>query len=103
MENSIEPRLEALNLAERILLLVDGNPLLVTAAQRLHDRLLLPPIEDILAKVPGDTLVARAKKIGVSREAYYLWVRGEQRPRGKAAKRISKLTGYPVKEIEGVR
>jgi DNA-binding XRE family transcriptional regulator len=57
------------------------------------------PMTDILAKVPGDTLTERARKIGVSRQTMYVWAEEKFRPTGAQAKTISKLTGVPVEQI----
>jgi DNA-binding XRE family transcriptional regulator len=57
------------------------------------------PMADILAKVPGDTLSARARKIGVSRQTMYVWAEEKFRPTPAQAKIIAKLTGVPVEHI----
>jgi DNA-binding XRE family transcriptional regulator len=57
------------------------------------------PLADILAKVPGDTLSERARKIGVSRQTMYVWAQEKFRPGRDQAAIISKLTGVPVEQI----
>jgi DNA-binding XRE family transcriptional regulator len=57
------------------------------------------PMADILAKVPGETLSARARKIGVSRQTLYVWAEEKFRPTPRQAKAIAKLTGVPVEHI----
>jgi DNA-binding MarR family transcriptional regulator/DNA-binding XRE family transcriptional regulator len=57
------------------------------------------PMHDILAKVPGDTLSARARRIGVSRQTMYVWASERSRPTTAQAEVISKLTGVPVVHI----
>jgi DNA-binding XRE family transcriptional regulator len=57
------------------------------------------PMTDILAKVPGETLSARARQIGVSRQTMYVWAEEKFRPTPAQAKIISKLTGVPVEHI----
>jgi DNA-binding XRE family transcriptional regulator len=57
------------------------------------------PMADILAKVPGETLSARARKIGVSRQTLYVWAEEKFRPTPRQAKVIAKLTGVPVEHI----
>jgi DNA-binding XRE family transcriptional regulator len=57
------------------------------------------PMADILAKVPGDTLSARARKIGVSRQTMYVWAEEKFRPTLPQARTIAKLTGVPVEQI----
>lgn len=92
---------EALRLTERLLELVDGDPLLSQSAKRLWDSLQLMPMERILAMVPGASLAARARHIGVTREAYYNWLRGRRRPDRSRAKRLSEITGVPATMIVG--
>lgn len=57
------------------------------------------PMEEILAKVPGESLSDRARKVGVSRQTMYVWAAERFRPTTRQAKRISKLTGVPVAQI----
>lgn len=57
------------------------------------------PLADILAKVPGETLAERARKIGVSRQTMYVWAQERFRPSSQQAAIIAKLTGIPVEQI----
>jgi DNA-binding XRE family transcriptional regulator len=57
------------------------------------------PLADILAKVPGDTLAERARKIGVSRQTMYVWAQERFRPSHAQASIIAELTGIPVEQI----
>ncbi|HEX3524863.1 MAG TPA: hypothetical protein VHT52_22595 [Stellaceae bacterium] len=57
------------------------------------------PMADILAKVPGDTLSDRARRIGVSRQTLYVWAEEKFRPTLKQARMIAKLSGVPVEQI----
>lgn len=57
------------------------------------------PMADILAKVPGETIVGKAQAIGVSRQTLYVWQRETARPNGEQARVISKLTGVPAAQI----
>jgi DNA-binding XRE family transcriptional regulator len=57
------------------------------------------PMAEILAKVPGDTLAARARAIGVSRQTMYVWAHERFRPSPEQAATISELTGVPVAHI----
>jgi transcriptional regulator with XRE-family HTH domain len=59
------------------------------------------PMADILRKVPGATVKARAERIGVSRQAYYDWLKGLYRPTGQQSKRLQRLTGIPAEVIRG--
>jgi hypothetical protein len=69
-------------------------------ALQLIDRMKLP-MSSVLAKVPGDTVVEKADRIGITRQAYYLWLRGIARPNTKQSKRLAKLTGYKAIDIRG--
>lgn len=57
------------------------------------------PMADILSRVPGDTLSARAKKLKVSRQTMYVWMAERFRPTLAQAKRIAKVTGEPIENI----
>ena len=57
------------------------------------------PMADILAKVPGDTLAERARRIGVSRQTMYVWAQERFRPSSAQAAIIAELTGVPVEQI----
>lgn len=57
------------------------------------------PMAEILAKVPGDSLAARARAIGVSRQTMYVWAQERFRPSGEQAAIIAKLTGVPLAQI----
>jgi DNA-binding XRE family transcriptional regulator len=57
------------------------------------------PMADILAKVPGDTLAARARAVGVSRQTMYVWAQERFRPSTEQARIIAELTGVPIDEI----
>jgi DNA-binding XRE family transcriptional regulator len=59
----------------------------------------LHPMAAILAKVPGDTLAARARAIGVSRQTMYVWAQEKFRPSTDQATIIADLTGVPIDEI----
>ena len=57
------------------------------------------PMAAILARVPGDTLAERARKIGVSRQTMYVWAQERFRPSSGQAAIIAKLTGVPAEQI----
>jgi DNA-binding XRE family transcriptional regulator len=57
------------------------------------------PMAAILAKVPGDTLAARARAIGVSRQTMYVWAQEKFRPSTEQAQTIAELTGVPIEQI----
>ena len=92
-------RLErAISLADQLIQVTGGldSPDVHAMAERL--RYTLRPamdIRDILALVPGETVAARARNIGVSRWTYYLWLDGRVRPNEERAARLAELTGIP--------
>lgn len=70
-------------------------------ARRMLARISAPPMSEILAKVPGNSVKEKAEHIGVSRIALWYWINGYNRPRDKAARQIAQLTGYSINEIRG--
>jgi DNA-binding XRE family transcriptional regulator len=83
-----------------LLILVDKAPLPAIASDlRAVAHKLRHPMADILAKVPGDTLAERARKIGVSRQTMYVWAAEKFRPSTDQARIIADLTGVPIDEI----
>jgi DNA-binding XRE family transcriptional regulator len=83
-----------------LLILVDKAPLPAIASDlRAVAHKLRHPMADILAKVPGDTLAARARAIGVSRQTMYVWAQEKFRPSTEQATIIAELTGVPIDEI----
>lgn len=94
-------RATALKLVER-LINTEGDEGVIALATEIRDRL-KKPMADILAKVPGDTVAEKAAACGVSRQAYYAWLRGVSRPVGDPAKRIAKLTGIAEEAITAAR
>ena len=69
-------------------------------AKQIQDRLALP-MSVVLGKVPGLTIAAKCAAIGVSRQAYYYWLRGMSRPNVTQSARIAKLTGLNADDIRG--
>lgn len=77
------------------------------AGSRQHDlaetlcKLLQPPpsAESILLAVPGETHVARAKAIGLSRQGYYNLRNGVSAPSGTVAKLLAQITGMPEEVV----
>jgi DNA-binding XRE family transcriptional regulator len=59
----------------------------------------LMPMIEVLAKVPGETITEKAENCGVTRQMWYLWLRGENRPSLTQATAISEMTGIPVERI----
>jgi DNA-binding XRE family transcriptional regulator len=69
-------------------------------AMQIQDRLALP-MSVVLKKVPGLTVAAKCQKIGVSRQAYYYWLRGMSRPNVTQSATIAKMTGINADDIRG--
>jgi DNA-binding transcriptional regulator YiaG len=70
-------------------------------AIRMRSRLNAMPMSDILAKMPGDTISAKARTLGVSRQTIHYWLNGETRPDDVQARKLEKLTGFSVAVIRG--
>lgn len=96
----MENRKRVLDLAERATHATDRA--IQRDARRMLARINAMPMSEILAKVPGDNMTQKAARIGVSKTAIWYWHHGYNRPRNKAAKRISQLTGLGVAEIRGL-
>lgn len=57
-------------------------------------------LKEILSGIaPGESHLARARKIGISRQTLYDWMSGKSRPSFRKAKRLSQLTGIPARDI----
>lgn len=69
-------------------------------AKRLRDQMRYS-MADILAKVPGANITEKAAAVGISRQAYYAWLRGMSRPNLAQAKTLAKMTGLTVEQIRG--
>lgn len=76
-----------------------GQPLALQRDIRMVVHKATYPMRDILAKVPGDSLTDRAKKLGVSRQTMYVWASEKFRPTRVQAKRVAKVTGVPIEHI----
>lgn len=102
MDSSTEAqnRKTALAVAERAVQVTDKA--VQRDARRIMARINAVPMAEILAQVPGDTMLQKAAAIGVTKTAVWYWHHGYNRPRSKAAKRIAKLTGLSVAAIRGL-
>jgi transcriptional regulator with XRE-family HTH domain len=69
-------------------------------AMSILDRLEMP-MEEVLSKIPGDTVSAKCVRIGVSRQTYYAWLRGVSRPNTKLSKKIATVTGLKWEDVQG--
>ena len=56
---------------------------------------------EILAKLPGDSILDACLRLRVSRNTYYCWLRGDRRPNAAKALRLSQITGYSLEDILG--
>ena len=70
-------------------------------AKEIQDRLAAIPMAMILAEVPGDSIKAKCKKIGISKQTFHYLKRGVNRPETRLARKLAKLTPYTVAEIRG--
>lgn len=92
-------RERALKLAERLAKIAPGSDegLLLRVTQ-IRDRL-KTPMADVLAKVPGESVTEKCKKIGITRQNYYAWLKGAYRPNRRQARKLAQLTGVAVEAI----
>ena len=91
----------ALKLAEKLLELTsETEEGLFRRVSQLRDRL-KTPMSMVLDAVQGDTVTEKAKRIGITRQAYYAWYKGEYRPNLKQAKRLAHLTDFSAEDIRG--
>lgn len=101
MSTNVELRHErARKLLER-LIKIAPDPLMRKRALKMHYRMKAMPLYEVLAKVEGNSVIEKAGKIGVTRQAYYDWLRGHSRPSLKHARVLAKITGYDVDAIRG--
>jgi transcriptional regulator with XRE-family HTH domain len=72
------------------------------AIEKVQRLLTAEPMSMILTHVlPGESVAAKAKALGVSRQTLYYWINGTTRPNIKQAKRLAKITGVPIEVIRG--
>lgn len=90
----------ALKLVER-LIKAGGNEGVTRRALKMRARLTATPMSIILDKVPGASVIEKAKSLGVSRQTFYYWLDGVTRPNFKQARKINKITGHDIAEIRG--
>jgi DNA-binding XRE family transcriptional regulator len=96
---------DAIKLAEKVARMT-GDKVFALRAASLKQKLHQKPLKPIIAKINAPTWKARAKLIGVSRQAMWRWFKepgapGSARPNIDQATRIAKLTGVPVEVIRG--
>ena len=83
---------EVLKTVDFLLRMAKGDPGVVHQLLIVR-RLLKTPLREVLAKVPGQTVSEKARKVGVSRQTYYMWQRGQARPNATQAARLEEITG----------
>jgi len=92
-------RARALKLAERLIKVVpDFDEGMIMRVQQVVDRL-KTPMAMVLEKVPGESVPEKCKKIGITRQNYYAWLKGMYRPNLKQSKRLAALTGLKVEDV----
>lgn len=99
--NSIERQAEELQLVNRLVAIASTKEIKLMALQ-VRDRIRMP-MENILRKVPGSTATEKSARVGVSRETWYSWKRGESRPNSVQAKRLAELTKISINRIYRTR
>lgn len=90
----------ALKLVER-LIKTGGNEGITRRALKMRARLTAMPMSAILDKVPGASVIEKAKALGVSRQTFYYWLDGVTRPNIRMARKLNKITGVSVEDIRG--
>jgi DNA-binding XRE family transcriptional regulator len=89
----------AIELSDLLVKMTEDEPEPISrAAKKLREKLGMRSMRVVLDMLEGSA-TARAKQIGVSRQSYYAWINGRQRPNLKQAKKLEKLTGVPANEI----
>jgi hypothetical protein len=93
-------RERALRLAHRLLEAIpeDIDEGVLLRTQQVIDRL-TTPMAMVLEKVPGGSISEKCEKIGITRQNYYCWMKGQYRPNLDQSKRLARLTGLKVEQI----
>jgi hypothetical protein len=79
------------------------DPYTATVAEQLRHALRLTPMSQVLAHVQGENVKIKCEIVGVSRNTWYGWTRGEVRPTKRQAKRLQKITGIRAERFQGRR
>ena len=99
--NAVERQARMLGLVDQMLPLVNTLEIRLTVLE-LRDRIMMP-MESVLRRVPGVTVIEKTERLRVSRSTWYKWLEGRTRPNSVQAKRLAKLTGIPVEKIHRTR
>ena len=92
----------AVALADQLIRATNGDDRAGVLAARLRHMLQPPmPMKEILARVPGETNIERARNARISKQTYLNWINGTARPHPKKAAFLARLTGIPVDVIRG--
>ena len=79
------------------------DPYTKTQAMQLTHAMELEPMSKVLALVEGSSITMKALMVGVSRNTWYGWNRGEIRPNKRQAARLEQLTGIKAERFQGRR
>ena len=96
MDNNIK---EARQLV-RQLIKISPDVAVAARAEKMLNRMRLP-MHSVVKYIPGDTIVAKAARVGVTRQAIYDWLNGISRPNKAMSRKLAKLTGYDADDIRG--
>ena len=98
--SAAERKRRALSLVKRLVRLSPDES--TTAyALKMRGRLQLP-MSVVLEKLwPDETVLEKSRRLGITRASYYSWKNGVFRPGDKMARRLAKLTGFTIEEIQG--
>lgn len=93
----------AVKVAARLIKVTSGsaNKSATLLHRRLTRQMNAVPMSDIIGKMPGQSLAAKARALGVTRQTIHAWVNGAWRPDLEMAKKLEKLTGFSVSAIRG--
>jgi DNA-binding XRE family transcriptional regulator len=87
------------------LMKIDPSGSVGRSATRMHKRLTgqlaAVPMSQVMEKVPGTSLAAKARTLGVTRQTVYAWINGDWRPDGDMAQKLEGLTGFSADAIRG--
>lgn len=95
-----ERQKQALKLVEQLIKL-DADPGTMAYARKMRQRLKLP-MSVVMDKLwPDISIVEKMQRLGVTRQAYYLWINGLARPNTKLSRVIARHTGFDAEDIRG--
>lgn len=86
----------AVKLADQLIRVTSGigdDDAHITALRLRHQLQPTLSMADIIARVPGETLTARAEALGLSRQAIYDLRDGKFKPSAETVQRLAALTG----------